>query len=568
MKSWSNTGCRRASRRGLLAAAVAAGLVAAVASLPALRNELVWDDTALVLRSRTRPLATFGQSFWQGAAEVLDGDPYYRPLVNFSLGLERAVAGGSAWHFHLVNVLLHGVVVGLFAWLVGVMAGSVPAGGIAGLLFGLHPLLADSVAYVSGRTDILAGLGLLVACLGVVWWRRRPCWQAVVVVLAGFAVAVFSKESGLLFLGPGVAGLLVQSRQGGGLRSDRLAAVGLVLVAAGYLTARQAVLGSLVGISPAGTAGEVVGLALNEFGRGLVRFTIPFGQPLFEWRGAVSGRLDAYALAALGYLLLPILLTRLRQRGLLLVAWAWGLLFLLPFAALSQFGPTGRLLYLPGMGLVVMVAVVGLQVAGHSRIRQRLAAAAGIGLAAAFVPFLVARTAAWRNETGLFRRMTQQAPTYARGHYNLGTALLAAADPAGAAEAFSRALVLDSGLVQACLNLGALRQQQGELAEAAALYRRAVKSRPDYAPTRVNLGIVLHKTGDRQGAVAELRRGLELDPRSVGAAFNLAWLFHLYGEPDSARKYAVIALQMAPDDSRVRGLVERLGTGQHPPDSR
>lgn len=569
MKSSSSTGCRRASRsRRPVAAALTAGLIAAAAYLPALRNELVWDDVALVSHSRSGPLAAFSRSFWQGAAESQDGDPYYRPLVNSSLELERALAGRSAWHFHLVNALLHGVVSGLLVWLVGLLAGSLPAAVIAGLLFGLHPLLADSVAYVAGRTDLLAGLGMAVGCLGLVRQRERPGWQGSAAILVGFAVAVFSKESGLLFILPAGVGILYWCRQRGLRRSDWLGLAGLLVIAVGYLAARRAVLGNVIGMRAAGTPGEGLSLALGEFGRGLVRFAFPFGRRLFEWRGQLSGRPDISLLAALGYCLLPVALARAQQRRALLAAWAWGLIFLLPFAALTQFGPTGRLLYLPGLGLAALLAVAGLGIAGRSRVRQRVATAAGIGLAAAFVPFLVGRVAAWRNEAVLFGRMAREAPDYARGHYNFGNALAARGDPAGAADEFGRALELDSGLVQACLNLGALRQQQGNLAEAAALYRRAVRSRPDYAPARVNLGIVLHKVGDRQGAIAELRRALELDSRSLAAAFNLAWLFHLGGEPDSARRYAATALGLEPDNPRVRALVEQLRANRPEPGTR
>jgi len=548
--------------------AVGVGLIAAAAHLPALRNGLVWDDVALVQRSRVGPIAAFGRSFWQDSAESLDSDPYYRPLVNSSLALQRVLAGRQAWHFHFVNVLLHGAVVGLFAWLVGTLAGSVAAAGIAGLLFGLHPLLADSVAYVSGRTDLLAGLGVVVAAVGL--WRqlRRPGWPGVAVVLVGFAVATFSKESGLLLLLPVGAGLLLRPGRTRGQRSDWIAAAGLVVVAAGYLAARWSVLGGLTGMRLAGTPGEVVGLTLNEFGRGLVRFMFPFGQRLFEWRGAVSSRLDAYSVAAFVFMLLPAVLVRFRPRVTLLTAWAWALLFLLPFAGLSQFGPTGRLLYLPGMGIVALLVFASLQITKRSRFGQRVGAAFAAGLAVAFVPFLVGRTAAWHDDVVLFGRMAREAPAYAPGHFNYGSALAARGDLAGAADEFSRALALDSNLVQACLNLGALRQQQGGLAEAATLYRRAVKSRPDYAAARVNLGIVLHKLGDGPGAVSELRRALELDPGSAGAAFNLAWLFYIKGESDSALRYAGIAFQLAPEDVRVRGLFERVRAGQLVPTGR
>ncbi|MBM3315406.1 tetratricopeptide repeat protein, partial [candidate division WOR-3 bacterium] len=240
-----------------------------------------------------------------------------------------------------------------------------------------------------------------------------------------------------------------------------------------------------------------------------------------------------------------------------LLGWGWAAVFLLPFSGLVQFGPIGRLAYVPAAGLIVFAVVMADRLLRGRPAARRVAAALAVGWCVATLPFLWQRIGWWRSEAGLFRRMASDAPAYAPGHYNLGNALLTARDSAGAVAAYARAVGLDSSLAPAALNLGALLQARGDLDEAAALYRSAVSRRPDYAPAHANLGVVLHKLGDTGGAIAELRRAAGLDPANAGTAYNLAWLFRLAGEPDSARAWAERAFRLRPQDPRTRRLFEQ-----------
>lgn len=91
---------------------------------------------------------------------------------------------------HLVNVGLH-LTNGLLVWAVAsTLAGGVPAV-IAAALFLLHPLNAEAVAYVNGRTDLLLTLGALLAT----WAALRGRW---VIVAGGLLIAALSKEIGLV----------------------------------------------------------------------------------------------------------------------------------------------------------------------------------------------------------------------------------------------------------------------------------------------------------------------------------------------------------------------------------
>jgi tetratricopeptide (TPR) repeat protein len=129
----------------------------------------------------------------------------YRPLTTLSYLFNHAVLGNgdAPAGYHAVNLALHAAniaLVYLLGWLV--LAEFWPAFAMAAL-WAVHPVLTESVTNVVGRADLLAAFGVLAGLLcyarGVAAVRRRAIlWQAG--VLAASAIAIFSKESGIVII--------------------------------------------------------------------------------------------------------------------------------------------------------------------------------------------------------------------------------------------------------------------------------------------------------------------------------------------------------------------------------
>lgn len=522
---------------------LAVAAVSVVSHLPSLRNGLVWDDAGTIPESGSL-LSAVGRSFW---SKGQGRNQYYRPLTTLSLAIDRSIGGSRAEWFHLTNLILHGGVVFLFYRLLLLISGATRAAALAALIFGTHRLTADSVAYVSGRTDMLAGLGFLIgltallqysggqAGAGVPVELLRPRRRDLLLVLLGCAVALGAKESGMV-LPVVVAGWLAGTRQ---LKKSWLLLAGVLALSALYLFWRSRVLGCLLDVSPV-PAGSLLLLALNSSGYLLVEALLHFNSRLFLWRPGELASLSGWAVPALLLLLLPVGLWRRSAPGLklrMLLMWGASVLTLFPFAGVAQFGPVGRFFYLPGFGLIALALLAGLNLPARWRVRQILLVAALAG-STLMVPALWERIGWWRNDVVLFSRLTRDAPGYAPAFYNLGNAQVRAGDTLSAIAAYQQAVKLDSGLISASLNLGALLLAGGEIRQAALVYRSLLRHRPEYAAAYVNLGIVLHRLGDQPAAIETLRQAARLDPGSASAAYNLSRLFWLNGEIDSARAWA------------------------------
>jgi tetratricopeptide (TPR) repeat protein len=539
-------------------AIVLCALVAALVYTPTLRYQLVWDDVDIVVLNRSSPFQAFAHSFWHGGgAGVLGDDPYYRPLVNFSLGVDELVAGHRAWYFHLVNVLLHAAVVALVGVVAWQFFRSFWLVLLAGMVYAVHPLAADSVAYVSGRTDLLACVCLMVALLGLLRLRKRYDWLAVVMTWVGFGLGVLSKETAVMFVV--VAGVWVAAP---GIkrvhRREWVALAGVLVLLGAYLAARYAVLGNAVGMSASGDVGAYLLLSLNNLGRLLLVAVWPPEQGVFLWTSAGLGRLTSSAVPGILFLALPVVarpMRRSREAGL---AWLWGVALLLPFAGLAGFGPVGRLLYLPGIGFVLSALMAGRAIMRSSRAGSTVVVVLGLGYCVLLALFVLPeRMRVWKDGYTLFRQMTEEAPEYPAAHFNYALELRRLGDDDGAVVEYRKAIELDSDMALAYSNLGAVLQSKGELAEAESLYRRTIELRPKYALAWNNLAIVRYKRGDGAGAVRAFRRAIELKPDDAGAVYNLGRVYQQAGMADSAALMFERAYRLEPNNAQIRASYEQ-----------
>ncbi len=168
-------------------------LLTALAFFPALDNGFVnWDDDVNLLENPH--LAAFDWFHLQAifGSTVMGG---YNPLSIFTFALEKHFFGLDPFVFHLNNLLLHLLGVFLVFQLMRQLGLSPLAAAFGALLFGLHPMRVESVAWVTERKDVLFGVfyfgALLTYLRSLRQASRRAYWQGWTLLL--FVFALFSK---------------------------------------------------------------------------------------------------------------------------------------------------------------------------------------------------------------------------------------------------------------------------------------------------------------------------------------------------------------------------------------
>jgi hypothetical protein len=141
MVSEPGNGSRRLRALGAGALILCATLAA---YLPALRGGLLWDDEGHVTKVELRPLS----GLWRIWTEPGATQQYY-PVLHTAFWVEHRLWGDATIGYHLANILLHVIAACLVALILRRLA--IPGGWLAALIFALHPVGVESVAFTSQR---------------------------------------------------------------------------------------------------------------------------------------------------------------------------------------------------------------------------------------------------------------------------------------------------------------------------------------------------------------------------------------------------------------------------------
>jgi hypothetical protein len=533
---------------------VVAGLTA-ICFLPALSGSFLnWDDNVNFLGNTAFRGLGPEQVRW-AFSSVLFG--HYIPLTRLTWSLNYLLGGMDPWGYHLVNLLLHAANAAL-VYVVGrrLLAAAVGGGAQAGrdqrdlcvaaalaaLVFGIHPLRVEPVAWITGRADLLCATFALLAVWAYLCAVERPGHPGPMVVPAvALAAALLSKGTAL----PLIAALLLLDvyplRRLAGLDARALfrekvplllvTLVGAVLI--GWAVREGAVLNQGEGYG----LGARTAVAAYSFMIFPIRFLWPFSlSPLHEMPRAISLLEPRFGLAVIAAAAVTVALIVARRRWPAgLAAWAFSALMLAPTSVALRLGidlAPDRYSYLSGLGFAMLV---GGAVPGAIRLARRGQLARPIRWAASLAPLIVlgglgltswSLTEVWRNSETLWRWSVELDPACSVCHAKLGeTVLGGAGGTERAIEAerlFRRAITLRPDLPDAYFNLGTALVVQGRYGEAEVPLRTYMERVPHAAagPERLGLLHLLQRRYDT--AIPLLRTALTRSPQAPGLRTYLA----------------------------------------------
>lgn len=466
-----------------------------LAFTPALQAEFVdWDDDVNFLHNPHYRGLGLENLRWAFTTRLMGP---WQPLSWISLGLDYEIWGMDARGYHLTNLLLHaaGAVMVYFVGLellqrFGPTAGvrrTRAAAAAGALLFSVHPLRVESVAWVTERRDVLSGVFFFASAW--LWLRshgeatsRRTRRRRAAVAL--FALSLLAKASGMML--PFVLLLLLAwplrslSVAPGRIRlagSDLRGLVpffGIAAVAGWIAILGQREAGAMLDLAShdlwARTRIAAYGLCFYVY-KTLLPLDLSPIYELAEPFAAVPHRFWAHVLAVPAGLAAVAALGR-RWPAVTVATFSYVLLAL-PVSGLAQSGgqlAADRYSYLPCVPFALLGA------AAVARWRHALPVAALAVLVLGVTTF--GQTRVWRNSLTLWTHALRVQPDSPRAHYNLGVVLLRARDLAGAERHFRTAVAAWPWYAHAHNNLAVTLYEQGRVAEAVAHWRRFLELAP------------------------------------------------------------------------------------------
>ena len=126
---------------------------------------------------------------------------YYRPLLLMSYIFDYQIWGLNPFGYHLTNIVLHCCTAVVVFLLLERLLKHRLAALLGSLLFALHPLQTESVAWVAGRNDVLLGLFVSIMLLAYLYYREETASRNLYLIsVAAFALALFTKESAAFYI--------------------------------------------------------------------------------------------------------------------------------------------------------------------------------------------------------------------------------------------------------------------------------------------------------------------------------------------------------------------------------
>jgi tetratricopeptide (TPR) repeat protein len=460
----------------------------------------------------------------------------WHPLTTLSHMADWQLFGANAGGHHFTNVLLHSAAAVALFLVLRRMTGAFWRSALVAAVFAIHPLRAESVAWVAERKDVLSGLLFMLTLGAYVRYVRQPSMWRYALVLLVFASGLMAKP--MLVTLPFVLLLLDRWPLGrfGAVQSWRDRALRICIVEKLPLLALSAASSAITFFvqKHGGLQSDAMPLAIRLSNAVLAYATyirqLFWPAKLAPFYPHTAAETLAWQTALAAVVLLGITATVLlfwKTRAYLATGWFWFLGMLVPVIGIVQVGSQAwadRYTYLPHIGLLIAAAWAAGEVATRFQIRRAfLFAGAGLVLVAlAFSAW--AQAARWRDSETLWSHTLRVTPDNDVAHIGVGNDCLQRGDIDGALSHYERALEIRSryrhsryDLLLAIIhnNIGGVLQRKGRLDEALAHFRAALEAQPDYLEATVNLAYSLLEQRETTRALEVLDRAVVLQPESA-----------------------------------------------------
>ena len=546
---------------------------------PALKNEfLKYDDDVYVYENANIQSLKAENIAWMFAR------PYYRsytPLALLSHAVDYSLWGNNPGGHHLSNLVLHGVNA-ILVFLLGIMVLGIsgPAAGteqgplsllrvddsvlwgalVGALIFSLHPMRVESVAWVSDRKDLLLTLLFLLSCMTYMQYdhvrgtRRALRWF--LLSLFFYVLALLSKSIAITM--PVVLLLLdvlLLHRQ-----SWRANWKALLLEKVPFLVLSVA-FGVLAIIAAKGSQLSDIVERLSTMQTVLLPFySIAFYPVKMLWPADLTPVYDAAnvpvmllaAFFTVGVTIFTIKMAS-KGKGYWLLAWSTYIILILPTVTGLSAGIqpwADRYSYLPSVSIAVLVgggSVALWQFQGRRRVAVKRLAVLLLATVVVLCGYLTReQLRIWRNGETLWRYSCIVTPGLSMPYANLGVVLEGKGDHDGALAMYSKAVAIEPRYADALYNMGISYEAKEMADSAAAFYVRAIAADRAYTDAYINLGNIMVRTARYDDGIRLYEQAMKLDPSDPDAYYDMGIAVYHKGDKERALQCFENAVKFSP----------------------
>jgi hypothetical protein len=498
-----------------------------------------YDDRHLIVSNQKfiSDIGNIPQAFFRDVFDVeffRSSKSYYRPLLTASLIIDAQAGGTSPAVYHFTNILYHVTASCLLLLLLRRLGYEQWPAAIMSLIFTVHPLLSQAVAWIPGRNDSLLAVFVLLSFISFIRLIETDSIKYYLLHMAALLAALFTKETALGLIAVSALYALI-------FMKARIKTWKGILVAAGWTAAvlLWLILRSSAIKNTSVTLTHILkSIFLNS--PGLIQYFgkifLPVNLTVYPIMQDIS---LIYGIAALILVSIAVFFSGHKNMRMVLFGGVWFLVFILPSLISAEPGANSMFLehraYVPMMGIVILIMetdVIKKIRAGFSITAVILLLTAGL-----FGYISFSHSDAMKDSFSYWSDAVAGSPHSAVARINLGDRYYALRRLDLAEKEFRKAIELDPARPLAHNNLGRIFAVKGMFKEAEQEFRKELEIDPDSDKALYNLGTLNYDLGRIESAVDYWQKAVQVNPYNINANRFLAVYYYRKGMHREADRY-------------------------------
>jgi tetratricopeptide (TPR) repeat protein len=518
----------------------------------------------------------------------LTGNFYYAPLTVLSYMLDVRLFGMNPKFHLLTNVYLHIFNCLLLFFVLKKMTGALWKSAVVAALFAVHPLNAESVAWLSERKNVLSTCFWMLTLLAYFRYAQKPILTNYLLTIIVFILGLMAKP--MLVTLPFVFLLLDYWP----LKRLRISRIGrqpsnldspsppvdskhnnfhlLIEKIPFMMLSAVSIKISLFSLQQQPISFDSISLKLRIanvfvsyirylekilFPQNLAAY-YPFPDRIGIWQ--ITGALILVAVIT------GLVIWKIRRSPYLAVGWLWFAGTLVPVSGLVQAGLwpafADRFAYIPQIGVFIICVWGVSDLVCRWRNQYLILTLSTIIALMLLIAVSWHQIGYWKNSITLYERMLKVTKNNHAAHFGLGVSLVGEKRAPEAVYHFKEAIRLNPNFAEAHNSLGTLLMSQDKLKEAMSHFHRASQLKPNYAKAYNNLGLALVRQGRLEEAILNFKRAVGLRKDFTDARQNLGLTQTIYSEITKAIERMLQALDLRPGGQDIDAKLDKLLTAK------
>lgn len=493
------------------------------------------------------------------------GGSFYRPIERISFIMDAQLGEGAIiFMSHFTNVLLHILAMCLlFAFLLKLNIKKEIAF-LFTMIFAVHPLTAQTVAFISGRNDSLLAIFVFPSFIYLIDYLKTKNKKYFIWHLVFLALALFTKETAAVLPIICFIYLLIFTGLKKMIEDYKMyikIGIGWLAVGISWLLIRGLVLHNVVG-----NADYNVILSIYRNLPSLIpaigKVFLPFNLSVFP---VMKDMTLIYGLISLAFLGIWYILSEKKNWKMILFGFSWFIIFVIltlikPINTNPEFSENR--IYIPMFGFIFVILGLGM-IKIPAFLKEKFASFnwRKIILPTCLIIFFIFSTVTiyrnhyYKNKLNFWKNATETSPSFAFNHNNLGAMYYLDKNMEKAEGEFTKALKLNPNEPMAHNNLGLVYAEKGQTKDAESEYLKELEINPGYENAYLNLGLLYYTNKNFDGAVSNWKKVLEINPNNIDALKYLTGYYYEQKDYLETAQYANILYRMGfelpPDIVRI-----------------